>query len=144
MYLIYRGGMKRHDLTEAQWERLQQFLLPQKPRVGRPNHDHRRILNGILWIPKTGAPWRDLPERFGPWNSVWKRFDRWSKKGTWQRVFEALQDPDLEWLILDATVIRATRTPPAPKKPRVPNSTRAWRLSEDFACLSRADREVSA
>ncbi len=60
-----------------------------------------------LWIAKTGAPWRDLPERFGPWNSVWKRFDRWAKKGVWKRVFQALQDPDLEWVIIDSTVVRA-------------------------------------
>jgi transposase len=51
--------------------------------------------------------WRDLPERFGNWNAAWRRFDRWAKKGVWQRVFEALRDPDLEWLILDSTVIRA-------------------------------------
>jgi Putative transposase of IS4/5 family (DUF4096) len=56
---------------------------------------------------KTGAPWRDLPEWFGLWGSVWKRFDRWSKKGVWERIFEALQDPDLEWLIIDSTVVRA-------------------------------------
>ena len=53
------------------------------------------------------SPRRDLPERFGPWGSVWKRFDRWSKEGVWRRVFEALQDPDLEWMIIDCTVVRA-------------------------------------
>jgi len=65
------------------------------------------FLDAVLWIARTGAPWRDLPERFGPWNSVFKRFDRWSKTGVWQRVFEALQDLDLEWLMVDATIIRA-------------------------------------
>ena len=56
---------------------------------------------------KTGIPWRDLPERFGPWNSAWRRFDRWSRRGVFASLFDALQDPDLEWLILDSTVIRA-------------------------------------
>ena len=65
------------------------------------------MLNGILWRLNTGAPWRDLPERFGNWNNVWRRFDRWSRKGVWRKVFEALQDPDLEWLILDSTIVRA-------------------------------------
>jgi transposase len=69
--------------------------------------DNRLFLNAVLWIARSGAPWRDLPERFGAWNSAWRRFDRWGKKGVWKRVFEALQDPDLEWLFLDSTVIRA-------------------------------------
>ena len=56
---------------------------------------------------RRGHPGADLPERFGPWGSVWKRFDRWDKKGVWERVFESLQDPDLEWMILDSTAIRA-------------------------------------
>ena len=61
----------------------------------------------MLWIARTGAPWRDLPEHFGSWNSVFQRFNRWSKKGVWENVFAALQDPDLEWVMLDATIIRA-------------------------------------
>ena len=69
--------------------------------------DNRLFVDAVLWIAKTGAPWRDLPERFGKWNSVWRRFDRWARKGVWRKVFEALQDPDLEWMILDSTVVRA-------------------------------------
>ena len=99
--------LHRHAISDADWERIKD-LLPGRP--GQPGwvaKDNRLFIDAVLWIAKTGAPWRDLPERFGPWNSVWKRFDRWSKKGTWQQLFEALQDPDLEWLILDSTVIRA-------------------------------------
>jgi transposase len=99
--------MRRHAITDEHWERIEN-LLP--GRVGDPGvtaKDNRLFIDAILWIAKTGAPWRDLPERFGNWNSVWKRFDRWSTKGVWLRVFEELKDPDLEWLILDSTVIRA-------------------------------------
>jgi transposase len=97
----------RHAISEADWERIKD-LLPGRPgQTGWVAKDNRLFVDAVLWIAKTGAPWRDLPQHFGKWNSVWKRFDRWARKGTWQLVFEALQDPDLEWLILDSTVIRA-------------------------------------
>jgi pimeloyl-ACP methyl ester carboxylesterase len=66
-------GMNRHDRTNTQWERLHPLLPPQKPHTGRPSTDHRRLLNGIRWIIRTGAPWRDLPERYGPWGAVASR-----------------------------------------------------------------------
>ncbi|WP_074311585.1 IS5 family transposase [Singulisphaera sp. GP187] len=78
--------------------------------------DNRLFVNAVLWITKTGAPWRDFPERFGNWNSVWRRFDRWSAKGVWLRIFEELNDTDLEWLILDSTVIRAHQHAAGAKK----------------------------
>jgi transposase len=82
--------------------------LPGKPGdPGVTAKDNRLFIDAVLWIAKTGAPWRDLPARFGNWYNVWKRLSRWTQKGVWQRVFAALQDPDLEWLILDSTVIRA-------------------------------------
>ena len=68
--------MHRRDLTKAQWERLQPLLPPQKPPTGRPAVDHRRVLKGLLWILRTGAPWHDLPERYGPWRPVASRFYR--------------------------------------------------------------------
>src|SRR5579875_3025679 len=83
--------MRRGELTDEQGERLAPLLPPQKPNVGRPAQDHRLILNGILWILRTGAPWRDLPERYGPWRTVASRFYRWVKAGVWQCVLEALQ-----------------------------------------------------
>jgi transposase len=66
--------MKRTELTDAQWERLQLVLPPQKPQAGRPSKSHRTIINGILWILRTGAPWRDLPERYGSWKTISSRF----------------------------------------------------------------------
>lgn len=62
----------------------------------------------MLWIVRTGSPWRDLPEVFGEWNSVFRRFSRWSQKGVWQRIFEALSDdPDFEYLVVGSTIICA-------------------------------------
>ena len=97
----------RHAISDEQWERIKDLLPGRRGSPGRPAGDNRLFVDAVLWIGKTGAPWRDLPERCGDWNSAWRRFDRWAKKGVWLRVFEALQDPDLEWLILDSTIIRA-------------------------------------
>jgi transposase len=104
---ILRNDLARHAISDANWDRIKD-LLPGRPGLhGKVAKDNRLFVDAVLWIAKTGAPWRDLPERFGNWNSAWRRFDRWARKGVWKRVFEALQDPDLEWLILDATVVRA-------------------------------------
>ena len=99
--------MRRFELSDEQWKRVE-GLLPGRPgSPGRSGDDNRLFLDAVLWIARTGAPWRDLPERFGESNSVFQRFNRWAKKGVWQRVFDTLQDPDLEWVMLDATIIRA-------------------------------------
>jgi transposase len=99
--------MRRHEITDEHWGRIKDLLPGQPGDPGVTAKDNRLFVNAVLWIAKTGAPWRDLPERFGLWGSAWKRFDRWAKKGVWKRVFEALQDPDLEWMIIDSTVVRA-------------------------------------
>jgi transposase len=99
--------MRRFELSDEQWQRVE-GLLPGRPgSPGRSADNNRLFLDAVLWIARTGAPWRDLPERFGESNSVFQRFNRWAKKGVWQRVFDTLQDPDLEWVMLDATIIRA-------------------------------------
>ena len=82
--------MKRKELTDLQWERLQPLLPPQKPQTGRPNLDHQRIVNGLLWLLRTGVPWRELPERYGPWRTVASCFYRWRRAGLWQSLFEAV------------------------------------------------------
>lgn len=99
--------MRRHEITDEQWERIQELLSGREGQPGVTAKDNRLFINAVLWIARTGAPWRDLPGRFGLWNSVFQRFNRWSKKGVWRKVMEALQDPDLEWLILDSSVVRA-------------------------------------
>lgn len=117
--------MRRHELSDADWERVR-AALPTRPG---PAALDRLFVNAVLYVAKTGIPWRDLPDRFGPWNSVWRRFDRWSRRGVWQAVFEALQDPDLEWLILDSTVIRAHPSAAGAKKKstgRAAKRSRPW------------------
>src|SRR5689334_5902251 len=77
---------RRYELSDAQWARLEPLLPPEKPDTGRPNHDHRQILNGMLWVLNSGAPWRDLPRRYGPVGTVSSRFYRWRQSGpsrTW-------------------------------------------------------------
>lgn len=98
---------RRYELTDSEWDRIES-LLPGKPGdAGGRGKDNRLFVNAVVWGLRTGAPWRDLPERFGIWNSVYVRFNRWSKSGVWTRVFRELQDPDLSAMMLDSTVIRA-------------------------------------
>ena len=106
--------METSDLTDVQWERLRPLLPPQKPRTGRPGRDHRIVLNGILWILRTGSPWRSLPERYGSWKTISSRFYRWTRAGIWDRVLAEVQrqadaEGRLDWSLhfVDSTVIRA-------------------------------------
>ena len=101
-------------MTDAQWRSLGPHLPPGKPWTGRPNGDHRHILNSMLWIHRTGAPWRDLPERYGPVGTVPSRFYRWRAAGIWDQVLSVLQaeadargEVDWDLHFVDATVIRA-------------------------------------
>jgi transposase len=97
----------RSQLDDRQWAKVECFLGAERGR-GRPSKADRRFVEGVLWIHRTGAPWRDLPSEFGPWSTVFNRFDRWSKKGKWARLLKALQtDIDDEWSSLDATIVRA-------------------------------------
>lgn len=99
--------MRRHAITDEQWGRIENLLPGRVGSRGMTARDNRSFVDAVLWIAKTGIPWRDLPERFGKWNTVWRRFHRWAAAGVWQTVFEALREPDLEWLILDSTVVQA-------------------------------------
>ena len=81
--------MSWSDLTDSEWHILNS-LLPDRGDRGPPISDKRRMVNGILWVLRTGAPWRDMPERYGNWNSVFVRFTRWSKIGVWDAAFETL------------------------------------------------------
>jgi transposase len=80
--------MSRYDLTDFEW-RVIEPLLPNKPR-GVPRVDDGRVLNGIFWVLRSGAPWRDLPERYGPHTTCYNRFIRWRKAGVWDRLMDAI------------------------------------------------------
>jgi transposase len=99
--------LPRHAISDEDWDRIKGLLPGKASDPGVTAKDNRPFIDAVLWIAKTSAAWRDLPERFGPWNSVWRRFSRWAQKGRWEKIFRHLQDPDLEWLILDSTVVRA-------------------------------------
>ena len=97
----------RYALTDEQYERLKPLLSGKPGDPGQTATDNRLSLDAVLWIARTGAPWPDLPERFGKYDSVYQRFNRWAKQGRWAAIFDALQEPDVEWLMLDSTVVRA-------------------------------------
>jgi transposase len=78
------------DLTDAEWEVLRPLLPPQRPRTGRPRHDHRTVLGGILWVVRNRASWRDLPQRFGKWERAYHRYRLWSDTGLWERLLRTL------------------------------------------------------
>jgi transposase len=106
--------MNRRDLSDEQWVRLQPLLPAQKPHTGHPNNGHRPFINGMLWINRTGAPWRDMPEQYGNWSSIASRFYRWQKAGVWERIVAALQTRsdsqghlDWETHYVDGTIVRA-------------------------------------
>jgi transposase len=107
--MIRDGAMvKRYELTEVQWRRIEGLLAGKRGDPGRTGEDNRLFVNAVLWVLRSGARWSDLPERYGKWKSVHKRFTRWAKKGVWERVFESLTgDPDNRYLMLDTTLVRA-------------------------------------
>ena len=100
--------MVRRWLREDQWERLAPMLPGKASDPGRTGEDNRLFIEAVLWIARTGSPWRDLPAEFGLWNSVYQRFGRWSRNSVWHRVFaELAKDADFEEVFLDSTIVRA-------------------------------------
>lgn len=113
---------RRYELTNDEFARIEPLLSGRPGTPGRNAVNNRQFINAVLWIARTGAPWQDLPERFGKYDTVYQRFNRWAKKGRWQAIFEALQEPDLDWVMLDSSVVRAhqhaagqKKVPPRPK-----------------------------
>lgn len=106
--------MAREILTDEQWELIRPLLPPQRPKTGRPSRDPRTVVEAILCIDRTGAPWHDLPVEFGPWQSIATRFYRWVEAGVWDHVLEELQrqadaSGELDWNLhhVDGTSVRA-------------------------------------
>ncbi len=106
---------QRHALTDAQWQRMVAHL---PPVLGRPGRDDRLFIDAVLWIAKTGAPWRDLPPRLGAWAQVYQRFARWSERGHFNTLFLALQEPDHEQLMVDSTSCKAHQASAGAQKKR--------------------------
>jgi transposase len=102
------AGVEGEVLRDDQWERLREFVPGGRKGKRGPRSDGRRFLDALLWLAHSGGRWRDLPERFGPYQTVKRRYYRWVEQGVIDRIFEAVSDdPDIEWLAIDATVIRA-------------------------------------
>jgi transposase len=98
--------MRRHELTETQWELVSSLIPRRRGRIS--SLGDRNFVNAVVWIAKTGAPWRDLPERFGPWKTIFNRFSEWAKAERWDAIFKALALTDDEvGCLIDGSVIRA-------------------------------------
>ena len=98
----------RKMLRNDQWERIEHLLPGKASDRGVTAKDNRLFVEAVLWIARTGSPWRDLPPQLGNWHNVYTRFSRWGKTGVWQRIVEAVNtDADLQAVMLDSTIVRA-------------------------------------
>lgn len=115
---------KRYELTDEQYEQVKELLPGKVGDPGRSGADNRQFLNGVLWVLRSGAHWHDLPERYGKWKTAHKRFSRWAQKGVWEKVFaRLLKDPKNQYVMIDATLVKAHQQAAAGKRGRV---TRLW------------------
>jgi transposase len=140
--------MKRHEVTDEQWEVIQPILSKRTAKTGRPPSDPRLMLNGILWILRTGSPWRDLPERFGPWQTVYDHFAKWRALGAYDRILEALHirldaDSAIDWDLwcIDGSSVRASRAAAGASKKaaavtRTSRKTTLWAAREADSAAS--------
>ena len=116
--------MVRLWLRDDQFDRIAALLPGKAGDPGRSAADNRMFVEAVLWLARTGSPWRDLPTEFGPWNSGYQRSARWSRRGVWHRVFaELAQDADFEEVFIDSTIVRAHQhAAGAPKKTAIRHS----------------------
>ena len=115
--------MVRKWLRNDQWTRIEPMFPGKASDPGRSGRDNRLFVEAVLWVARTGSPWRDLPQEFGGWNSVYQRFARWSRSGVWQRVFEQLAlEADFEKVFIDSTIVRAHQHAAGAAKKTVPRS----------------------
>lgn len=102
------AAYRRHDISDAIWAKLEPLLPGRRGCWGGIAQDNRRFINAVLWIVRTGAPWRDLPPCYGGWSNTHRRFIRWRDNGVWERLLGGLIDePDMEWLMVDASHVKA-------------------------------------
>lgn len=110
--------LRRYELTDDEWNRIVDLLPPENTgKQGRPRKDNRTIVNGMVWIARSGAPWRDLPECYGPWETVYSRFRKWIEDGILDNIFCVLSlDAELEELSMDGPLSRRISTALVQKK----------------------------
>ncbi len=102
--------MERFVLTDAQWALIEPQCLGKSTDPGRSGRDNRLFMEAVLWIVRTGSPWRDLPALFGNWSTAFRRFSDWRNADVFKRIFEALSgDPDMEYAMADATIVKVHR-----------------------------------
>ena len=102
--------MDRDVLTDAQWAKIEPWCLGKRADPGRSGRNNRLFMEAVLWIVRTGSPWRDLPERFGNWSTAFRRFSDWRNADVFKRIFTALTDePDMEYAMVDATIVKVHR-----------------------------------
>ena len=118
----------RYELTAVQWRRIEAMLPGKAGDRGRTAGDNRTFVNGVMWVLRSGAHWKHLPERYGNWKSVHKRCTRWAKAGVWERIFAMLmEDPKNQYVMLDSTIVRAHQQSAAGKGGA---RTRRWGVPE--------------
>jgi transposase len=131
--------MRRYELTDEQWALIEDLLPSNTGRRGRQWRDHRTLLNAILWTLHAGAPWRDLPERYGPWQTVYDRFQRWRREGLFDQILQRLQirldaEGRIDWDLwcVDGSSIRASRAAAGGGKKGAPKNpwTTRWAARE--------------
>ena len=108
MHLIYHGCMSNVTIAPEQWSKILVFLRECPNVYVGDEHSCKKFVEAVLWINRTGAQWRMLPAEYGKWNTIYKRFARWCERGIWERMHEHfIEEPDMEYLIIDSTVVRA-------------------------------------
>ena len=131
--------MVRGRLSDEEWAFFAPFVIEQGPKRGRPPADHRRVLDAVFWIARTGSPWRDLPGALGRWASVYKQFLRWTRSGLWDVLLQALAEsglvPDSVQMV-DSTIVRAHHCAAGAKK-GIDTTALATRVSDARAVASR-------
>lgn len=102
--------MIRTVLTDSQWARIEPHCRGKITDPGRSGTDNRLFIEAVLWIARTGSPWRDLPEEFGRWHTVYQRFRNWADAGVFEQIFQAIADvPDMEYAMIDGTIVKVHR-----------------------------------
>ena len=111
--------IRQYEITDEEWEQIKPYI-PEEQAAGlrgRPSKDSRTMLNGIFWILRSGAAWRDLPERYGPWQTVYKRFVKWSEAGIFEKIFKDLAaDADMQDISIDSICIKTHKSSAGAKK----------------------------